>query len=114
MGAIPWLPAVVKEERVRQWSCTLARARQQPLILRVTFTPRSDCSDPLFVQGTAKLVVKVQTWDAFLCKRLARASPGWSARGEGRHYEPAAVGDPVRRQAAQPGGPGSELSLIHI
>ncbi|GEM_PF-1380528 len=50
--------------------------RQQLPILRVTLTPRSDCSYPLFVQGTAKLVVKVQTWDAFLCKRPARTSPG--------------------------------------
>jgi len=59
-GWRPWLRAVVRQERMRQWRRRVARVRQQPLILAASLQPRMAFSDPLLVGRTSNRVVNSQ------------------------------------------------------
>src|ERR1039457_6849454 len=72
-----WLRALVRQERIRQWRCRVARVRQQPLIFAASLQPRIAFSEPLFVGGTSKRLANSHTWLALRFSRLARTRAGW-------------------------------------
>ena len=69
MGRRPWLRALTRWERIRQWRFRVARVRRQPWTLAASLNPRIADSDPLFVGGTSNRVVNSHTWWALRLRR---------------------------------------------